>query len=55
VIDPAILFWCPTDEKLPDTDACLKRAGLDLQTDHTALADARNVVRLMREGLKRGN
>lgn len=51
VIDIASHFWQPGDECLPDTNTCLKRAGLNIETDHTALSDARNVVRLVRKAL----
>lgn len=50
VIDPAIFFWNPKDdEALPNTDECLKRAGISKRTDHTAVSDARNVIELMRK------
>lgn len=49
--DPASFFLNIEDKELPDMDLCLKRAGIDAQTDHTALADARYVVRLCEIGL----
>lgn len=53
-IDPAVLFWHPaTDEVLPDTQECIRRAGLswDLGSLHSALDDARLVVELVRAGI----
>lgn len=51
VIDPAVLYVKPEDEKLPDLQECLKRAGIDRLVSHTAVDDARNVVRLIRKAL----
>jgi len=49
VIDPAILFWNPmTDKSLPDTKTCYERAGLKDDVAHTAVDDARGIVRLLR-------
>jgi hypothetical protein len=49
VLDPAVLFWNPLeDEKLPDQNECLKRAGIDGVVDHTALGDAWQVIQLLR-------
>ncbi len=47
VFDPAPLYFRYTDAELPDTNTCLARAGLKVETDHTALSDARNVVTLL--------
>ena len=48
-IDPAVLYWRPdVDEALPDTATCLKRAELDSRVAHTAIADARAVIQLIR-------
>jgi len=52
-LDPAILFWRPEDEKLPDSKTCYERAGLDGKVAHTAVEDALAVVRLIRTGIKR--
>ena len=52
-LDPAILFWRPEDEKLPDSKTCYERAGLDNKVAHTAVEDALAVVRLVRLGIKR--
>ncbi len=51
-IDPAILFMQPSDEVVPDLNTCLKRAGIEASTDHTAVADAILTARLVIEGLK---
>lgn len=51
VIDPAMFFLTPQDQKVPDSATCLKRAGLDDVVAHTALEDALMVVRLVRKGL----
>lgn len=49
VIDPAILYWNPrTDTQLPDTNECLKRAGIEKQTDHTAIGDCKLICELVR-------
>jgi oligoribonuclease (3'-5' exoribonuclease) len=54
VIDPATLYWRPaSDEKLPDTETCMKRAGVDGQVAHTAVEDALAVVKLIRYGIRR--
>jgi DNA polymerase III epsilon subunit-like protein len=53
VIDPAVLFWQPGDDRLPDTKKCYQRAGLPEDVAHDALADALGVVRLVRYGLGR--
>ena len=52
VIDPAILFSHPTDDRLPDLQECLERAGIEGEVQHTALEDALDVVKLVRKGLE---
>ena len=52
-LDPAMLFWLPADEKLPDSKTCYERAGMDPKVAHTALEDALAVVQLIRTGVKR--
>ena len=58
ILDPASMFAHTTDEILPDTPLCCKRAGIDLDNFeyagdvHTALYDAAIVVALIRKGLK---
>jgi hypothetical protein len=55
-IDPSIWFWNPAeDERVPSTGECLERAGLEPTGEHTALADAWDVIRLVRIGLERSN
>jgi len=48
VLDPAILYWQFDDESLPNSKTCYQRAGLDSKVSHTAVEDARAVVRLIR-------
>lgn len=50
-LDPAILYWKPEDNSLPSMPECLRRAKLDSQVAHTALADAWQVIQLLRERL----
>ena len=52
-LDPAMLFWLPGDDKLPDSKTCYERAGMNPKVAHTALEDALAVVRLVRTGVKR--
>lgn len=52
-LDPAILYWQPDDEKLPDSKTCYQRAGMDEEVAHTAVEDALGVVRLTRRGIER--
>lgn len=49
-LDPAAFYAVPTDECLPNTATCLKRAGLDSVVSHTALDDAKAVIMLLRCG-----
>lgn len=48
ILDPAILYWQFDDERLPGSATCYQRAGLDDKVAHTAVEDARAVVRLIR-------
>ncbi len=52
-LDPAMLFWLPSDDKLPDSKTCYERAGMNPKVAHTALEDALAVVQLIRTGIKR--
>jgi oligoribonuclease (3'-5' exoribonuclease) len=52
-LDPAMLYWLPTDDKLPDSKTCYERAGMNPTVAHTALEDAISVVQLLRTGVKR--
>lgn len=55
-LDPAILYWNPwEDEKLPNLDTCLKRAGhTELGVTHDAVEDARDVIRSLRSYYVKG-
>ncbi len=53
VLDPAILYYRPEDDRLPDSKTCYERAGLDPKVAHTAVEDAVAVVWLVRHGIKR--
>lgn len=54
VYDPGMLFWKPQeDDSPPDTKKCMKRAGIEGEVAHTAVADALVVVQLVREAAKR--
>lgn len=49
VYDPAMLFWRPwEDGSPPDTKKCMKRAGIEGEVAHTAVADAQAVVKMIR-------
>jgi len=50
-LDPAVYFARPTDKVVPDTNECLQRAGIEATTDHRAVGDALNVIRLLRAGM----
>jgi inhibitor of KinA sporulation pathway (predicted exonuclease) len=51
-IDPAILFYRESDEKLPGTELCCERAGIKpYGTAHTAIDDAKTVIQLVRAAL----
>lgn len=49
-IDPAELWWNPDEDGtvLPDSDTCVKRAGMNKSTAHRALADAIDTCELVR-------
>jgi len=49
--DPAMLYWQPGDSKPPSLSECLARAGIDEPVEHTACADAWQVIRLLRHKL----
>jgi len=56
VLDPAILYFDPfTDETLPSTEMCMKRADIEGKVAHTALEDAMMVVKLLRHKLLKTN
>ena len=48
VLDPGPLYVNPEiDSKIPNTEECCKRAGIDYYEGHTALEDAMQVSRLI--------
>jgi len=51
-IDPTNLFWQPEldDVRLPNTKTCMERAGLKGEVQHDAIADAIDVIKLIRVG-----
>ncbi len=53
-IDPAMLYFDPMlDERIPDLQTCLYRAGLgNREVSHTALEDAQDVVRVLNGAFK---
>lgn len=50
IIDPAVMLtnW-KTDDALPNLNTCIKRLGLDGEVSHDALADAWDVIRVLRK------
>lgn len=49
IIDPGMLWFNPaTDDRVPDTAECMKRAGVTNSAQHTALADCRAVIEMVR-------
>lgn len=47
-LDPGTSYTLDSDIKPADTAKCLERAGFDPNVPHTAVEDARNVIRLIR-------
>ena len=54
-IDPSVMFMFVDDESVPGTEECLRRAGLPINMTHTAVEDARDVIRLIRKAFHRGD
>jgi len=53
VIDPAQMYFVPRlDKHLPGLKDCLSRAGIEKEVEHTAIADALDVVKLIRQKYK---
>ena len=53
-IDPAMLYFNPVqDNEPPNMQKCLDRAGIEETVDHTGLADAFSVVKLIRNKVSR--
>jgi oligoribonuclease len=49
VIDPGVLWWRPGDDAaVPDTAACMARAGVTNDRPHEALADCHAVIEMVR-------
>ena len=55
VFDPSILYFDPKNDKdLPDLKKCLERAGVNKAVEHTAIADALDVISLLRFKFNQG-
>lgn len=52
ILDPAILYFDPSDESLPGLSNCKVRAGLSEKVNHNAIDDAKDVVLLIRKLIK---
>jgi len=49
VLDPGMLFFDHLkDDKIPDFAECMRRAGLEPVVKHTAVEDAKDVIRMLR-------
>jgi len=48
ILDPGSMYMKIDDEAVPGTEECLKRAGLTPNVEHEAVADAFDVVKLIR-------
>lgn len=52
ILDPAILFFDKNiDDALPGLNTCLQRANIEKNVEHKALADAFDVIKLIRHKL----
>jgi hypothetical protein len=51
ILDPGPMYVTKEDDKIPNLGECLKRAGMNPQVDHTALSDARAVIRVVEAAL----
>lgn len=48
-LDPAVLYFDPLkDSELPNMQECLDRAGIEETVDHTGVADAISIIKLIR-------
>lgn len=56
ILDPGSMFVLPTDLRVPGTDECCERAGINPKDFpgkwHTAIFDSQIVVALVRKGLR---
>ena len=50
-LDPGSMWVCPTDDEVPSTEECMRRAGIHGRVAHTAIEDAIMVCRLIRAGM----
>ncbi|TXT66065.1 MAG: hypothetical protein BAJALOKI3v1_50065 [Promethearchaeota archaeon] len=55
VIDPGSMYLETNDEQVPNLQECMKRAKIKGEVSHTALADARVVVQLIRHAMRKQN
>jgi len=51
VLDPAMLFIKPTDQKLPGLKNCLQRIGIEKEISHDALEDVHDTILALETGL----
>jgi DNA polymerase III epsilon subunit-like protein len=51
-IDPGSMYLEQDDDRVPSTEVCARRAGVEIVDQHHALADARLVVQLIRKKLE---
>lgn len=49
VMDPGPLYAKPSDEKVPNMETCMERAGLSGEVTHHAVDDSKVVVKLIRK------
>lgn len=48
VIDPGSMWMLPTDDRVPDTNECMRRAGVTNDHPHSALHDCYAVIEMVR-------
>ena len=48
ILDPSNLLFNDLDEVLPGTEECLRRCGESVNVQHTAIEDAKDVIRMIR-------
>lgn len=51
ILDPGSMYLRGDDESIPGTEECLRRAGFEPNVEHVAVADAIDVVKLIRSHL----
>ena len=56
ILDPGSMYALPSDEKVPDTNECCRRAGINPAdipgNEHTSIHDALVVIALIRKGFE---